>query len=302
MRSGFATLLGRPNAGKSTLLNRLVGTRVAITSPKPQTTRRRVVGIVNRPGGQVAFVDTPGIHHGTRALGRAMATAAERAAADADVVLFVLDAERLTLRPSPRLEEDDHRALTVLKRVGKPTLAVLTKVDAVRKAALLPCIALCARMHPFAEILPVSGRNGEGVEQLIALTLPHVPEGEPMFDAAQFTQESERDLVSEYIREQVIRQCYAEVPYAVAVVIQEFDESKRDRDFTRIAADIIVDSNSKKAILVGKGGGMVKSIGSAARAEIERLLDTKVFLALNVKVVPNWTTRASSVSLFEPQR
>jgi GTP-binding protein Era len=297
--SGFAALLGRPNVGKSTLLNRLVGEKIAIVSPKPQTTRTRITGVVNRPEGQVAFVDTPGIHEAKGALNRAMVDAALAALEDVDVVLLLVEP---SLGPDGRTPQVTPGVRSILERlvtVKKPVLLVVTKVDTVPKPLLLPFVTALTEVRPFDEVLLVSALAGDGVEDLLGRTLAHLPEGPPLFDAETFTDQQEVGLAAELIREQVLRHTRQEVPHSSAVVIDAFDESERAprpgskpgglQGLVRIHATLYVERDSQKAIVIGKRGAMLKAIGTDARRSLERLLATHVYLDLRVKVEPRWT-------------
>lgn len=304
-RSGFAALVGRPNVGKSTLLNRLVGEKLAIVSPKPQTTRGRITGIVSRPEGQVAFVDTPGIHDAKGALNRAMVDAALAALQDVDLVLFLVEP---TLGPDGRTPEVTPGNRSIAERLHslrKPVFLVVNKVDAVEKPLLLPFVALHAALRTFDEVLWVSARTGDGVEEVLQTTLSQLPEGPALFDADTLTDQQERQLVAELIREQVLRHCRQEVPHASAVVVEHFDETDRAplpgakpgglQGLIRIAATLYVERESQKAIVIGKRGAMLKTIGTDARKAIERFLGTHVFLDMRVKVEPRWTESESGL-------
>ncbi len=296
MRSGFAALIGRPNAGKSTLLNQLIGVRLAITSSKPQTTRRSVIGITRRPEGEVAFVDTPGLHTPHRALGSMMVRVSQRSAIDADAIICVFDA--LSLSIGGAFQADDELAFALLERAQKPSIAALSKIDKVAKPNLLPVLSMCAARFPFQHLIPVSGLTGDGVEELLQQAIAMLPTGEALYDDATYTDQSERELAGEYVREQVIRYCRQEIPYAVAVVVQEFDESRRSAKtgtLVRIEADILVDRASQKGIVIGKKGAQLKAIGTAARRSIEGLLECPVYLKLTVKVEPRWTQSAAGL-------
>ena len=298
-RSGVVALVGRPNVGKSTLLNRLVGEKVAIVSPKPQTTRNPILGVVHRPGGQVAFVDTPGIHEARGALHKAMVEAALASAEEADRVLLLVE-------PSPG--KDGKPVLTPATRelvqrlsgLRTPLLLVVNKVDAVAKPLLLPFVAELAALKPDAEVFLISARTGDGVERLLEAVLSRLPEGPPLFDAGTFTDQQERGLAAELIREQVLRHTRQEVPHATAVVVEEFDESERAprpgaeargglQGLVRIFATVFVERESQKAIVIGKRGAMLKTIGTDARKALERLLGAHVYLDLRVKVEPRWS-------------
>jgi GTP-binding protein Era len=292
VKSGFAALIGRPNVGKSTLLNRLTGERIAIVSPKPQTTRGRIVGVVTRPAGQVAFLDTPGIHQAKGALNRLMVDTALTAASECDVVLYLIDAEAQAVTPG------NQQVLDRLKRLNKPTFLVINKIDEIKKHLLLPLIEHYRHALPFVEVMPISALRGEGVEKLFELVLKAMPEGEPMFPPDVFTDQAERTLVSELIREQVLRHCREEIPYSSAVVVEIFDESDRQtgkQGLVRIDAAIYVEREGQKAIVIGKRGAMLKQIGTDARGTIERMLGCKVYLALRVKVMERWSERADAL-------
>ena len=295
-RSGFAALIGRPNVGKSTLLNRLLGEKVAIVSPKPQTTRTRILGVVTRPEGQVAFMDTPGVHQAKGALNRYMVDVALQAVADAELNVFVVEP------PGAKLEIDSTNRFILerLQRAGKPTLLVINKIDEVKKPLLLPLIDLYRREFPFVEVVPISAWTGDGVDLLLGAVLSHLPEGEPMFEPDTLTDQSERALVGELIREQVLRHCRQEIPYACAVRVDIFDESERKpreegrgglAGLLKIEASIFVERESQKAIVIGKRGQMLKTIGTDARKSIERFLGAHVFLSLRVRVEPRWSER-----------
>ena len=298
-RSGFAALLGRPNVGKSTLLNRLVGEKIAIVSPKPQTTRTRITGVVTRPEGQVAFVDTPGIHEAKGALNRAMVEAALGALEDVDLVLLLVEPALGPDGKTPEVTPGVRAVLERLAQVRKPVLLVVNKVDAVPKPLLLPFVAALSQVRPFDEVLFVSALTGEGVEDLLRTTLARLPEGPPPFDAETFTDQQEVGLAAELIREQVLRHTRQEVPHSAAVVIDAFDESERAplpgskpgglQGLVRVHATLYLERDSQKAIVIGKRGAMLKAIGTEARKGLERLLGTHVYLDLRVKVEPRWT-------------
>ncbi|MFZ5469690.1 MAG: GTPase Era [Myxococcota bacterium] len=306
-RSGFAALIGRPNVGKSTLLNRLTGEKLAIVSPKPQTTRNRILGVVTREEGQVAFLDTPGIHQAKGQLNRYMVDIALRAAEEVDLVVFLIDVPEGEGESKPDIGSGNRFILERLKALGKPTLLVINKIDQVAKRRLLPLIELYRHEYSFAEVMPISALTGEGVDSLLALVLSHLPEGPPLFDADVLTDQAERALVAEYVREQVLRHCRQEIPYSTAVVVEVFDESEREPEpgkqpspqglagLVRIDASIYVERESQKAIVIGKRGQMLKRIGTDARKAIERLLGTHVYLSLRVRVEPRWSERAEAL-------
>ena len=287
MKAGFAALIGRPNVGKSTLLNRLIGEKIAIVSPKPQTTRSRILGVITRPEGQVAFVDTPGIHQARGALNRMMVDVAITAANECDVVLFMIEAD------VQGVSEGNQLVVQQLERVKKPVVLVINKIDEIKKALLLPLIAQWKDVLPFAEVMPVSARQGDGVDELFAQVVKLMPESpEPLFPEDVFTDQAERTLVAELIREQLLRHCREEIPYSAAVVVEIFDESDREtgrEGLVRIDAAIYVEREGQKAIVIGKRGAMLKTIGTDARKAIERLLGCRVFLSLRVKLEPGWS-------------
>src|SRR5438270_2875971 len=285
-RAGFAAIVGRPNVGKSTLLNRLVGQKLAIVSPKPQTTRRRILGVITREDAQVALLHTPVLHAAKGGRNSRMVRLALQTLADADLALFLIEAGPLAIDPASR------KALDQVKQAHKPTLLVINKIDAVPRTQLLPLIDRWKELHPWTEVYPLSALKGENVEGFVDALVAHLPESPPMFPPEQWTDVEERDLCSELIREQLLRHTGQEVPYSTAVLIEQFDESEREsgqRGLVRIAASVLVERDSQKAIVIGKGGARLKEIGSDARREMERLLGAKVFLQLHVRVEPGWT-------------
>ena len=291
-RAGFVAIVGRPNVGKSTLLNRLVGQKLAIVSPKPQTTRSRILGVITREDAQVALLDTPGLHAAKGGLNARMVRLALQTLADADLALFLIEAGPPAIDPATR------KALDQVKQAHKPTLLVINKIDAVPRTQLLPLIDRWKELHPWTEVYPLSALKGENVEGFVDALVAHLPESPPMFPPEQWTDVEERDLCSELIREQLLRHTGQEVPYSTAVLIEQFDESEREsgpRGLVRIAASVLVERNSQKAIVIGKGGARLKEIGSDARREMERLLGAKVFLQLHVRVEPGWTRTAKGL-------
>jgi GTP-binding protein Era len=302
-RSGFAALIGRPNVGKSTLLNRLTGEKLAIVSHKPQTTRNRILGVVTRPEGQVAFLDTPGIHQAKGELNRFMVEVALRAIVEVDLVLFMVEAQK---GASPELGPGDRFILERIQKAHSPSLLVINKIDEVQKPVLLPLMDLYRKEFPFLEVMPISAMKGDGVEELFRLALSHLPLGPPLFDEDMLTDQQERALVAELIREQVLHKTHQEVPYSAAVVVDAFDEAERAprgrkgkraakegalAGLVRIFATLYVERESQKAIVIGKRGAMLKAIGSGARRSIERMLGTHVYLSLQVKVEERWSER-----------
>ncbi len=284
--SGFVCILGRPNAGKSTLLNALVGEKLAIVSPKPQTTRNRILGIIQVPkrkhkaGGQIILIDTPGVHNGDTSLGRRMMSEVREAAEGCNLLLLIIDATR-------RFGEEDQQVLEILKRAKTPSLLLLNKIDLIRggKEKLLPLIAHYSELQRFKEIIPISARKPEGLDLLLEKVTLALPEGPHYFPEDQVTDQPMRFMVAELIREQILVETTEEVPYAVSVVVEQFEEGAR---LTRIAAVIYCEREGQKRILVGKQGQMLKKIGTAARLQIEKMVGTKVFLELFVKVQPGW--------------
>jgi GTPase len=277
-RAGFVAIIGRPNAGKSTLLNRFVGQKVAIVTSKPQTTRNRIQGIVTTPAGQIVFVDTPGLHEATTALNRQMMREVAAALEGIDVLLMMVDASRTQPHADSLLIEKG-------QRFGGKTILALNKIDLLPKPKLLPLLDAFAKAFPFAALVPISARKGHGCQALLEEILRELPEGEPFFPEDQITDQPERFLVGEIIREKAIDLTYHEVPHALAVVIDQFEESPK---LLRIHATLHVERDSQKKILIGHKGEMLKKIGTAARKELEALLDTKIFLAMFVKVVADW--------------
>lgn len=275
-RCGYVAIAGAPNVGKSTLLNRILGRPVAIATPKPQTTRRRLLGVESRGDVQLVFCDTPGIHPIRGLMHDRMNAEARQGVREADVVCWILDASRGV----GRIDREE-----AVKFDGAKTVIVINKSDAVAKGALLPLIAEAAKLLPGADVFPTSARSGDGVEELIGYLAGRMPEGPWQFDPELFTDQSERSLVSELVREQLFLQLDAELPYRVAVGVDVFRDGPRH---TSISATIYTDSDSTKRIIVGKGGARIKSVGIAARERIEDLLGRKVFLELFVKVKPGW--------------
>ena len=278
-RSGFASLLGRPNAGKSTLLNALIGEKLAIVSDKPQTTRTTIQGVVNLPGAQVVFVDTPGIHKSTTLFNKRMMDTVRTALEDRDVLLYVADA-------SIPFSTEDAEAVSALRNLSTPTLLLINKIDRVQdKRQMLPLIEQYKSVREFAEYIPVSAKTGEGLDRVREAIVSRLPEGPAYFPADHLTDQPERFLAAELIREQILRQTRQEIPHAAAVLIDRWEETPK---LTRIAATIYVERPGQKAIVIGAGGASLKKIGTLARLEIEKMLARKVFLELFVKVQKDW--------------
>lgn len=296
-RSGFVSIIGRPNAGKSTLLNALVGEKLAIVTRKPQTTRNRIQGIINverkgkkpaqakdagvghpRPAGQIVLVDTPGVHKPINSLNRRMMKEVYDALEGCDLLLLIADA-------TARFGAGDKFVLDIVKKSGQPCFLLLNKIDVLDKQRLLPLIAEYKERHDFAEVIPISAMKREGLDALLASVMKALPEGPRYFPKDQITDQPERFLVAELIREQVLLATEQEVPYATTVLIDQYEEGAR---LTRIAATIYCEREGQKAILIGKQGSTLKKIGTAARLQIQGLLNTKVFLELFVKVRAGW--------------
>ncbi len=309
MRSGFVSILGRPNAGKSTLLNAFIGEKIAIVSNKPQTTRNRIQGIVEvparkgRPAAQIVFVDTPGVHRPGSQLDRRMMQEVYEALESRDIVILMVDAARYSeplppgKKPSARAERESSEDAFVLQLIQKldcPVFLVINKIDLVLRSKLLPLIERLRALHPFAEVIPISASKNDGLDTLLKKLVEYLPEGQRYFPKEQFTDQPERFLVAELIRERILLETGEEVPYASAVVVERFEEPEpvarksSKLPLTRISAVIYCERSGQKAILIGKGGSKLKSIGAAARKEIESLLGTRVYLELHVIVEENW--------------
>ena len=286
-RSGYAALIGRPNAGKSTLLNRLVGEKIAAVSNKPQTTRHRIKGIVTNEKGQVVFVDTPGIHKPGYLLNRRMMAAVHDAIASVDLLVLMRDASVST-------GNGDKFVLDLVKQSGQKAILVLNKIDKIRdKGNLLPLIELYSKEYEFAEILPVSALKGESLDELLEQIIKHLPEAPPIFAEDELTDQPMRLIVAEMVREKILQTTGDEIPYVTAVVTESFDESEPGR--TVIHCAIYVERPSQKKIIIGKGGARIKDIGIKAREEIDTLLGTRVHLQLFVKVVSDWRNREQNL-------
>jgi GTP-binding protein Era len=294
-RSGFVALVGPPNVGKSTLLNRVLGEKISIVSPKPQTTRERILGILHTPTLELVFVDTPGLHEGPGKLNRFMNNAARAAMRDAQLIVLLVDVhptefdQPLATRVRKSVEE--------AKRVGLPIILGVNKVDRVRKPKLLPYLDALAKLGPFETIIPISAKTGDGVETLVSEVAKLLPEGPRLFPDDQVTDLSERKVVSELVREQIFLQLEQELPYASAVVTDAFEETQTGsgQPLVRIDATIVVERDSQRAIVIGKKGARLKEIGTNARGEIERLLGVKVHLSLHVKALEAWSEKDSAL-------
>jgi GTPase len=281
MKAGFVSFIGRPNAGKSTLLNRLVGTKLAIVSDKPQTTRNRILGVRNYPEGQVVFLDTPGIHRPLHRMNVRMVDAAVDTIREVDVLGLVVD---VTEPPG----KGDRFVLDLVKNAPAPVFLILNKIDLIRKSKLLPMIQRFSESGTFAEIIPVSASTGDNVDRLERAIIERLPEGEPRYPADYLTDQPERFFASEIVREKLLQFTHAEIPFSSAVVVDRFEEPAGPKDVLKLYCTIVVDRQSQKPIVVGRGGEMIKRIGTAAREDLERFFDTKVFLDLHVRVKSEW--------------
>ena len=281
MRAGLVSLVGRPNAGKSTLLNRLVGTKIAIVSDKPQTTRTRIVGVRNYPDAQAVFVDTPGIHRPMHRMNVRMVDTALESMQDVDVLGLVVDA-------SVPVGSGDRHVVDLVKAVDAPIFLILNKIDLIKKSRLLPLIDTFPERDRFAEIVPVSAATGDNVDRLERALIERLPEGEPVYPTDYLTDRPERFMASEIVREKLLAFTHAELPFSSAVVVDLFEEPLGPDGVLRLYCSIVVERESQKAIVVGKSGGMVKRIGTAAREELERFFATRVFLDLHVRVKADW--------------
>jgi GTPase len=324
-RSGFVSIIGRPNAGKSTLMNALVGEKVAIVTAKPQTTRTRINGILEvparkgkHPAGQIVFVDTPGVHKPNSSLDKRMMQEVHDALETRDAVVLIVDATRRLELPEPgaeapqgKAESEDAFVFDLLRKLDCPVFLLINKIDLIERAKLLPLITQLSSLHSFAEVIPISARKQDGLDRLMEKLIDVLPEGQRYFPKEQFTDQPERFLVAELIREKILIETGEEVPYASAVVIERFEEprpsSKKPKaeeklPLTKIAAAIYCERQGQKAILIGKGGSKLKAIGTAARKEIESLLGTRVFLELHVIVKENWRDSQGFVESLDWRR
>ena len=283
MRAGFVSLIGRPNAGKSTLLNQLVGAKLAIVSDKPQTTRNRILGVKNVSGaepGQIVFVDTPGIHRPLHRMNVRMVDLALETIREVDVLVVVLDA-------SVETGAGDRYVLGLVERATGPVIVALNKIDLVAKPRLLPLIEWYGAQREFAAIVPVSARTGDGCQQLVSAILTSLPDGEPLYPEDYLTDQPERVLVAEAVREKLLQHTHAELPFSTAVVVDRFEEVT-DSGMIRAYCSILVERDSQKAIVIGQRGALIKRIGSEARLDLERFFATKVYLDLHVRVRAGW--------------
>jgi GTP-binding protein Era len=281
MKSGFVSLIGRPNAGKSTLLNRLVGTKLAIVSDKPQTTRNRILGVRNYQDAQVVFLDTPGIHRPLHRMNVRMVEAAIDTIREVDVLGVVTDASEAS-------GKGQRFVLDLVKNVEAPVFLILNKVDLIRRSRLLPMIDEHARSGLFAEIVPVSAATGENVDRLERAIIDRLPEGEPLYPTDYLTDQPERFLAAEIVREKVLQFTRDEIPFSSAVLVDRFEEPETKGSLLKLYCTILVERDSQKPIVIGRGGEMIKRIGTAAREDLERFFGTRVFLDLRVAVKSEW--------------
>ncbi len=287
-RSGFVALIGRPNVGKSTLLNQLLGQKVAIVTPKPQTTRHRILGIKTLPEAQIVFIDTPGLHAPRSLINQRMVQVAERAGDEADLLLWLVDA-------ADGIVTGDNKIAERLRTERRPVCVVVNKIDRVTPARLLPLLAEIDQLLPGRDVVPISAQEGTNLPALLRVILGVLPEGPRFYDADTLTDQTERMLAQEAVREQVLLQTRQEIPYSVAVTIDTFEEKQ---DLAVIGATIHVEKDSQKGILIGQRGARIKEIGRGARLELEQLLGRRVFLELFVRVQEDWTTREALLREF----
>jgi GTP-binding protein Era len=282
-RSGYVAISGRPNVGKSTFLNAAMGMKLSIVTEKPQTTRNRIIGVKNVPGAQIVFFDTPGIHRPKHGLGSHMVKEARSAIKDVDLVLFMVEPRKPT--------KDDEKLVRTFRDIGKPVFLLVNKADTVKPGELLPVIKSYTDLLSFDEVFPISALRGEGVDEVLEHVARHLPEGEPFYPEDMFTENAERFLVAELIREKVMLLTHDEVPHSTAVEVAEWRERPGEKIF--ISANIYVEKDGQKGIIIGKRGERLRRIGSESRSDIEALLDSGVFLELFVKVKKDWRTKKS---------
>jgi len=288
-KSGFVAIVGRPNAGKSTLLNALVGAKVSIVTPVAQTTRNRILGIVNQPGAQVIFMDTPGIHKPLSRLNEQMMAFVREALEDRDLAVLIADA-------SEPFGKGDEFVLDLIKQYSTRAILALNKIDRIAKPKLLPLIDRYAKLHNFEEIFPISAQQHDGLDELMKAVVRLLPEGPRYFPPELYTDQPERFLAGEIVREKLIRHTRQELPHSTAVLVEKFEEGET---LTRIHATIMVEKDSQRPIVLGAGGERIKQIGTEARQELERLLPPKVYLELYVKVEPHWRDNPAMVAALD---
>jgi GTP-binding protein Era len=289
-KSGYVAIAGTPNAGKSTLLNQMLGVKISITSKKPQTTRNRILGVLHRPDAQMVFFDTPGVFHAKDKLNRRIVDAAFSAVADADLILVVIDVAQPDINAERLLANR-------LRNQSKPVVLALNKIDLVEKSGLLESIDKWADTYQFHDVVPISAKNGFQINELILAMVTVLPQGPPYFPEDTLTDASERFLAAEMIREQVFRLTGEEIPYATAVTVDTFNEKSKG-DLVKIEATIHLERNSQKGIVIGKSGGKLKQIGVQSREQIEHMLGTKVYLKLFVRVQKNWRKDTKAIRRF----
>ncbi len=281
MKSGFVSFIGRPNAGKSTLLNRLVGTKLAIVSDKPQTTRNRILGVRNYPDAQVVFLDTPGIHRPLHRMNVRMVDTAVDTMREVDVLGLVVDAAE----PPGK---GDRFVLDLVKDTQAPVFLILNKIDLMKKSRLLPLMQQYSELGDFAEIVPVSAATGDNVDRLERAIIDRLPEGDALYPPDYLTDQPERFFAGEIVREKLLQFTHAEIPFSSAVVVDRFEEAEGDKGILKLYCTIVVERESQKPIVVGRGGDMIKRIGTAAREDLEKFFATRVFLDLHVRVKSEW--------------
>jgi GTPase len=281
MKAGLVSFIGRPNAGKSTLLNRLVGTKLAIVSDKPQTTRNRILGVKNYPDAQVVFLDTPGIHRPLHRMNVRMVDAAMDTMREVDVLGLVVDV-------AEPVGKGDRFMLDIVKDVKAPVFLILNKIDLIKKTRLLPIMQQYAALGIFAEIVPVSAATGDNIDRLERALIDRLPEGDPLYPPDYLTDQPERFFAAEIVREKVLQFTHAEIPFSSAVVVDRFEEPDSTDGLLKLYCTIVVERESQKPIVIGRGGEMIKRIGTAAREELEKFFDTRVFLDLHVRVKSEW--------------
>ena len=281
MKSGFVSFIGRPNAGKSTLLNKIIGTKLAIVSDKPQTTRNRILGVKNYPEAQVVFLDTPGIHRPLHRMNVRMVDAAVSTIREVDLLCLVVDVNE-------KIGSGDHFVFDLVKDTKTPVLLLLNKIDKMKKNALLPILQDYSTSGVFAEIIPISAFTGENVDRLEQVILERMPEGEALYPEDYLTDQPERFFAAEIVREKVLQFTRDELPFSTAVILDKFEEPVAPSTLLKLYCTIVVDRDSQKPIVIGRGGEMIKRIGTAAREDLEKFFDSKVFLDLHVRVKSEW--------------
>jgi len=293
MKYGTAAIIGRPNSGKSTLLNALIGQKISIVSSKPQTTRHRILGIVTGERGQIAFLDTPGIHKPAYIMNRRMLHAVYEGLKDVDLALLVVDA-------TISFGSGENFALDIVKNAQAPAILILNKIDKMAKPSLLPAMQRYGKSHDFLEIIPISAKSGENLDLLIDKIYHHLPEGKPLYGEDLITDRSERFLAAEFIREKLLERVREEMPYVCAVLIRKFDESRREKKkLVIIEADILVEKPSQRGIILGAGASQLRDLGISARKDLEQLLGCRVYLDLHVTAARNWRNNNSILDELE---